>query len=406
MSERHDPYQALRHAEYRWFLIGNLALIMATQIQTAVLGWQIYALTHDPLSLGLVGLSEALPFLGLTLYGGYLADHVERRRICFLSQMVLLLSAVALFALNRNGGVTHVAPLYAAQVVGGLARAFYRPAYQALAAEMIPREMYANASTWRSGMFHIATVAGPALGGLLLRFGYPVAYGAELALMIFGMGYFPFLKKRPRPAAREAQPMWEGLSEGVRFVFAQPIVLGALTLDLFAVLFGGAPALLPIFAKDILNVGEVGFGWLRAAPALGSVAVSFWLAHRPPSRQAGRTLLLCVAVFGLCWIAFAFSRVFWLSFFLLILSGAFDNVSVVVRSTLVQSFTPTHLMGRVSAVNSFFIGSSNELGAFESGVSARLLGLIPSVVFGGIMTLATVALTAWRAVDLRRLKQI
>jgi MFS family permease len=410
ITSPHDPYQALRHPEYRWFLLGSLALIMATQVQSAVLGWQVYQLTHDPLSLGFIGLAEALPFLALTLYGGYVADHADRRRICLWSQLALLTCAVGLFAANWGGGVKRVALLYVVQVVGGLARAFYRPSYQALAAELVPREVYANASTWRSGGFHVATVAGPALGGLLLRFGYRAAYGTELALMVLALGYFPFLKPFARRALASAsagrQSMLARLAEGVRFVFAQKVVLAALSLDLFAVLFGGAPALLPIFASDVLHVGALGFGWLRAAPALGSVVISLWLAHHPAVRHPGRTMLLCVAAFGLCWIAFAFSRSYALSLALLAMSGGFDNVSVVIRSTLVQSLTPPHLMGRVSAVNGFFIGSSNELGAFESGAAARVLGLVPSVIVGGAMTLLTVALTAWRAVDLRRLKKI
>jgi MFS family permease len=410
----HDPYQALRHREYRWFLLGSLALTMAMQIQTAVLGWQVYALTNDPLSLGLVGLAEALPFLGLTLYGGYVADHASRRSICAWAQGALLLCAAGLLAASWAGGIRAVAVLYAAQIVSGLARAFYRPAYLALAAELVPREVYANASTWRSGGFHFAQVAGPALGGLLLRFGYRAAYGAELGLMVVGLCYFPLI--RSRSSAGQAgggsvgtsslREVLSRLGEGVRFVFAQKIVLGAMSLDLFAVLFGGAPALLPIFARDVLHVGAVGFGWLRAAPALGSVVVSVWLAHRPAPGNTGRTMLMCVAGYGLCWIAFPFSRWYGLSLLLLAVSGGFDNVSVVVRATLVQSFTPPHLMGRVSAVNGFFIGSSNELGAFESGVAARVLGLVPSVVFGGVMTLLTVAATAWRAVELRRLKRI
>lgn len=407
----HDPYRALRHRDYLWFLLGSFCLIMGMQIQSAVLGWQIYALTHDPLSLGLIGLAEGLPFLGLTLYGGTVADHHDRRRICAWSQAVLLACAFGLLVASRGVGITQVGVLYAAQVVSGLARAFYRPAYQALAAELVPREAYANASTWRSGSFHVATVVGPALGGLLVRFGYPVAYGAEVALMALGLCYFPLFRllgpPRLQPTiAPGARAAWARLAEGVRFVFAQKIVLGAMSLDLFAVLFGGAPALLPIFARDVLHVDAVGFGWLRAAPALGSVAVSVWLAHRPPSRRVGRTLFACVAAFGLCWIAFAFSRSYALSLSLLVMSGGFDNVSVVVRSTLVQSFTPPELMGRVAAVNGFFIGSSNELGAFESGLGARLLGLVPSVVFGGIMTLLTVALIAWRAVELRRLERM
>ncbi len=402
----HDPLQSLRHPEYRWFLVGNLLLILATQVQTAVLGWQVYELTGDPLSLGLVGLAEAVPFLLLTLYGGHVADLHDRRRICMLSQGALALTAAGLFLLNLRGPVQTTTWLYAAQIAGGVARAFSRPAYQALAADLVPREAYANASTWRSGMFHIAMVAGPAAGGFLLKLGYATAYGVEAALMALGSLYFLRVKARPLPAPAEIVGVGRRLREGVAFVFREKVVLGALSLDLFAVLFGGAPALLPIFAKDILKVGAVGYGWMRAAPAFGSILMSGLLAFLPPMKRAGRNLLVCVALFGACWIAFAVSRSFALSLVLLALSGAFDNVSVVLRATLVQSFTPRELMGRVSAVNSFFIGSSNEVGAFESGLAAKAMGTVPSVFFGGVMTLVVVALTAWRVPALRRLKEV
>jgi MFS family permease len=405
VPDRRDPFQALRHGEYRWFLLGNLLLIIATQVQTVVLGWQVYELTRDPLSLGLVGLAEAIPFLLLTLYGGHVADVADRRQVCMVSQAFLTATALALFLLNLRGPVQATFWLYGAQVAGGIARAFLRPAYQALAADLVPREAYANASTWRSGMFHIAMVAGPAVGGLLIRHGYAVAYGVEAGLMAAGSLYFLAVKPRPAPTV-ESGDVLARLKEGVVFVFREKVVLGALSLDLFAVLFGGAPALLPIFAREILQVGAVGFGWLRAAPAVGSILMSFSLVFLPPMKRAGRTLLVCVALFGVCWIAFALSRSFALSLVLLALSGAFDNVSVVLRATLVQSFTPRELMGRVSAVNSFFIGSSNEVGAFESGLAARLLGTVPSVVFGGAMTLVVVAATAWRVPALRRLREI
>jgi MFS family permease len=405
VPDRHDPFQALRHREYRWFLLGNLALTMATQVQTAVLGWQVWKLTGDPLSLGLVGLAEALPFLALTLYGGHVADVRDRRAVVMASQACLTATALGLFALNAAGPVGSTAWLYGAQVLAGVARAFLRPAYQALSADLVPREAYANAATWRSGMFHVAMVAGPALGGFLVRYGYAIAYGAVAILMLGGSFYFRVVKPRPLPAVAPGSVVGR-LREGVVFVFKEKVVLGALSLDLFAVLFGGAPALLPIFADEILKVGAVGFGWLRAAPALGSIVMSAVLAFLPPLKRAGRTLLVCVALFGVCWIAFALSRSFALSLVLLALSGAFDNVSVVLRATLVQSFTPRELMGRVSAVNSFFIGSSNELGAFESGVAARLLGTAQSVLFGGVMTLCVVAATAWRVPALRRLREV
>ncbi len=401
-----DPYQSLRFPEYRAFLGGAFALFVGTQIQTVAIGWQVYALTGDPLSLGLVGLSEALPFLALTLLGGQAADRMDRRTLSLLSALPILAGGLWLLMANLGGPPSQVWVFYGAQVLAGIGRAFHRPAAQALGSELVPREAYANAATWRSAMFHAAMVAGPALGGLLVAVQARVAYGVEAALMLAGLLSLARLQPRPRPQPTETRPALHGLFEGVRFVFREKVVLGALSLDLFAVLFGGAPALLPIFARDFLRVGELGFGLLRAAPAAGSILISLVLAHRPPLRKAGRTLLLCVAGFGLCWIAFAFSRSFLLSMVLLAASGAFDNVSVVLRATLVQTFTPQELMGRVSAVNSFFIGSSNELGAYESGLAARLLGTVASVVFGGAMTLLVVAATAWRAPQLRRLEKI
>jgi len=401
-----DPYLALRHPEYRAFLLGALVLFVGTQIQTVAIGWQVYGLTGDPLSLGLVGLCEALPFLALTLLGGHAADRMDRRMLTLLSALPILAAGLGLLAANLHGNPDQVGVFYAAQVLAGAGRAFHRPATQALGSELVPREAYANSATWRSAVFHTAMVAGPALGGLLVAASARLAYGVEAVLMAAGLVCLARIRPRPRPVEPGDRPALDGLFEGVRFVFREKVVLGALSLDLFAVLFGGAAALLPVFARDILQVGGLGFGVLRAAPAAGSILMSVLLAHRPPLRRAGRTLLLCVAAFGLCWIGFAFSRSFVLSLVLLAASGAFDNVSVVLRATLVQTFTPQPLMGRVAAVNSFFIGSSNELGAFESGLAARLLGTVASVVFGGVMTLVVVAGTAWRAPQLRKLDRV
>ncbi|MDE3245296.1 MAG: MFS transporter [Acidobacteriota bacterium] len=400
-----DAYAALRHGEFRWFMAATLVLSMAMQMQSVIMGWQVYEITRDPLSLGFVGLAEALPFLATTLIGGHAADLRDRRLLCLVSELALLGGASVLLLLNLHGAPSQAWPFYVVQAVAGLGRAFYRPAAQALAAEIVPREIYANAAAWRSSVFHAAMVLGPALGGLIYGFGSArAAYAVEAFLLLSGLAATFALAPRPRPAHHIEQG--PGFFDGVRFVFHQKLVLGALTLDLFAVLFGGAPALLPIFADQILKVGPQGLGILRAAPAVGSVAMSFALAHLPELKRAGRTLLLCVGAFGLCWVAFAFSKSFWLSLALLALSGALDDVSVVIRSTLVQTLTPPHLMGRVSAVNAFFIGSSNELGAFESGLAARLLGLVPSVVAGGLMTLGVVGAMAWRMPDLRRLKRL
>jgi MFS family permease len=402
---RHDPYASLRHREFRAFLASMGTVFVATQIQSTVLGWQVFALTGDPLSLGLVGLAEALPFLALTLVGGWAADRVDRRRLSLLGLAAVGASGAWLLALSL-GTPRSALPFYAAQALAGVGRAFFRPASVALGAELVPRADYHNAASWRSSVFHAAMVAGPAAGGALIALGNPrLAYAVVAALTLAGLAGLAAIAPRPRPAT-PAGGLAGGLSDGVRFVFGQPVLLGALSLDLFAVLFGGATALLPVFAREVLGVGEVGFGFLRAAPAVGSVATSLALARLGHFRRAGRALLWSVAFFGLTWIAFALSRSYALSLALLALGGALDNVSVVLRSTLVQTLTPQDKMGRVAAVNSFFIGSSNELGAFESGVAARLLGTVPSVIFGGAMTLLTVGAVAWKAPALRRLERI
>jgi MFS family permease len=381
------------------------AVFVATQIQSAVLGWQVYALTGDPLALGFVGLAEAVPFLALTLVGGWAADRVDRRKLAVAALLAVAASGVALLVLSVLGPRTAL-PYYAAQALAGVGRAFFRPATAALGAELVAREHTLNAATWRSSIFHSTMVVGPALGGALLAAGGPsLAYGTVLLLSLVGLVALAAIAPRPRAPAGPGHIVAE-LGDGVRFVFRHPLLLGAMSLDLFAVLFGGATALLPVFARDVLGVGAVGFGFLRAAPAVGSVAMSVALARSGPFRRAGAALLWCVALFGGSWIAFALSRSYALSALLLAIGGALDSVSVVLRSTLVQLETPQEKMGRVAAVNSFFIGSSNELGAFESGLAARLLGTVASVVFGGTMTLVTVAVVAWRAPALRRLRTL
>lgn len=400
-----DPYASLRFPEYRAFLGAMAAVFVATQIQSAVLGWQVYALTGDPLALGFVGLAEAVPFLALTLIGGWAADHFDRRRLSLAALAAVGGSGAWLLVLSL-GAPRSALPFYAAQVLAGMGRAFFRPASVALGTELLPREIYQNAATWRSTVFHVAMVAGPALGGGLIALGGPrLAYAVVVALTAVGLVGLLAVAPRPRPAAPPGG-LLGALSDGVRFVWSEKVILSAMSLDLFAVLFGGASALLPIFARDVLGQGEVGFGLLRAAPAAGSLLMSLALARLGHLGRAGPSLLWAVALFGVTWIAFALSRSYALSLALLAAGGALDAISVVLRSTLVQMRTPQDRMGRVAAVNSFFIGSSNELGAFESGLAARLLGLVPSVVFGGTMTLVTVAAVAWRSPELRKLERL
>jgi MFS family permease len=409
MPERHDPYVSLRNRNYLWYLASSVAMTLGTQIQATVVAWQVYALTKDPLSLGLVGLAEALPFIGAALYAGHVADRHNRKGLALLAIGIQTLCGVTLLSYTLTPGVLaggRVAPIYAVVFVSGLARSFLQPARTALGAEIVPRDTYANAVAWRSSLWQFAAVMGPALGGVLYGFsGARSAYATEAVLCFLGLLLFARIAYTPRPKAAQEGTIGANLTIGIRFLLTQPELLGAQLLDLFSVLFGGAPALLPIFASEILHTGPQGLGILRAAPAAGAVLMSVVLAHRK-LRKAGPTLFLCVGAFGLCWIVFALSRSFWLSLALLAVSGMVDNVSVVIRSTLLTLRTPEHLLGRVSAVNQIFIGSSNEIGSFESGVAARLLGAVNSVILGGLVTLGVVGVTAWRIPALRRLDEL
>jgi MFS family permease len=382
---------------------------MAREGQMVVVGWQVYDATHDPLSLGLIGLSEALPFIAVALYAGHLADRVSRRTVAIIGTFALLLSAIALLIFTMRKDVLvngRVWPIYLVIFLSGIARSFTRPATTALSADVVPRELFPNSVAWRSSTWQFSAILGPAIGGLLYGFaGVRGAYATVSVLMAIALVGLVFVSVVEKAPERAPMTIGESLRAGLRFLWRQPVVLPAMTLDLFSVLFGGATALLPIFA-DMLHVGPQGLGVLRAAPAAGSVIIGLVIAHRPPIKRAGPVLLGCVAMFGVTIILFALSRNFWLSAFLLLLGGVFDNVSVVIRGTLVQTLTPTELLGRVSAVNQIFIGASNEIGAFESGVAARLLGTVPSVVFGGVMTLLVVAITTAVSPTLRRMKEL
>lgn len=408
-SSAHDPYAALRHPDFRWYTISLLLMTVAVTMRGIVVGWQVYAITHDPLSLGLIGLAEALPFVAAALFAGHVADRNDRRLVMFAALAVLAGCAGVLLRFSSKGplGRSDIHWFYGVIFASGLARSFLMPARTALAAELVPRELYANASAWRTSSWQFAAVAGPALGGLLYGFGGPAtAYGTDLGLMLAGIATLSLVRPRGRPRGVAREPIGRSLAGGITFVTHQPVVLGAMALDLFSVLFGGAVALLPVYAADILHVGPQGLGVLRAAPAAGAVLTSLWLAHRPPFKRAGFALLANVALFGLSIVLFGVSRTFWWSVFLLAINGAVDVVSVVIRATLVQEWTPPELLGRVSAVNSIFIGSSNEIGAFESGLAAKLMGTVPSVVFGGCVTLLVVGVTTWRVPSLRRLREL
>ena len=404
-----DAYASLRIANFRRILASYAMASMAREGQMVVVGWQVYDATHDPLSLGLIGLAEALPFIAVALYAGHLADRASRRTVALTGTFAVLLSAIALLVFTVRKDVLangRVWPIYLVIFLSGIARSFTRPALTALSADVVPRELFPNAVAWRSSTWQVSAIAGPALGGLLYGFaGVTAAYATVSVLLVIALAGLMFVAVEEKAPPRTEMTIGESLRAGLRFLWHQPVVLPAMTLDLFSVLFGGAVALLPIFAR-MLHVGPQGLGVLRAGPAIGSVVIGLVIAHRPPMRRAGPMLFASVAGFGVTIILFALSRNFWLSLFLLILSGAFDNVSVVIRGTLLQTLTPSELLGRVSSVNQIFIGTSNEIGAFESGVAARLLGTVPSVIFGGVMTLLVVAITLWRAPSLRRLREI
>jgi len=405
----HDPYAALRVQDFRRFITCLVLQTLATMMQSVVVGWQVYQVTRDPLALGLIGLAEAVPFITVALPAGQVADRFDRRRVCLAALVVLAGCSGGLFWLTA-GGLLHrgtVWAVYTIIFVSGIARSFLLPTRTALSADLIPRETYLNAITWRSVTWQFAAVAGPALGGLLLGFaGAAISYG--VAAVLLGLSWLALagVEARPHPAAGEGAGGLSGLLQGVHFLRRQPLLLGAFTLDLFSVLFAGAEALLPVFAAEILHVGAQGLGILRAAPAAGSVLMSVYLSHRPLRSRAGRTLLVSVALYGLCISGFGLSVSFPVSVLLLGLSGMFDNVSVVMRSTLLQTLTPRHVLGRVAAVNAIFIGSSNEIGAFESGVAARLLGAVPAVVLGGLVPILVVGAIAWRVPTLRRLETV
>ncbi|WBA41599.1 MFS transporter [Hymenobacter canadensis] len=419
-APRHDPYAALRLPEFRRFISARACLTLATQIQGVVVSWQMFKLTGDPLALGLIGLAEAIPSIVVSLYAGHVADSVRRKNIIVATVTVLLLCSVALWMLSQPaaaalltagtslGGllVLRGLPLYAVIFVSGVARGFLGPAMFSFMPQLVPeRAQLSNAITWNSTTWQAAAVLGPAIGGLLFaHLGISLAYGTDIGLMLLSLLLFLSIAGRPLPPT-EGQKLGlkESVLSGMQFIFQNQLVLAALSLDLFAVLFGGAVALLPIFADQILHTGAEGLGYLRAAPAVGSVLMAVSLTYFPLHRHAGRKLLWAVAGFGVATIFFALSTSFWLSLFLLFLTGVFDSVSVIVRSTLIHTYTPEYMKGRVSAVNNIFIGSSNEIGAFESGAAARLLGVVRSVVVGGAMTLLVVGVTAWRADKLRNL---
>jgi len=401
-------YKILGIRDFRCFFLARFFTQMGLSMQAAVVGWQVAQITHDPLSLGLIGLAEVIPFVCFVLYGGHVADIYSRKKLILSSMFVYFLCCACLLLLSTSlSSLIVVAgsfPIYCVIFFTGFARGLLAPAQIALMAQIVPREMYANSSAFNSMAFHVSAMGGPAIGGLICGYvNIPFAYAVVSACIITGFFLFWAISEQGIPERTSREPLFKSLTEGLKFVFSRQVIVGSMALDMFAVLFGGAVAMLPLFADQVLHVGAQGYGILRASPAIGSVMMSMILSIWPPVKNSGVKFMACVAGFGLCMIVFALSRNIYLSIAMLALSGMLDNVGVVIRSTIVQLYSPEDMRGRVGAVNGIFISSSNELGAFESGVAASLMGLIPSVIFGGFMTLVVVGLTARMAPLLRKL---
>lgn len=409
-----DPYAALRYREFNIFLMVRFAMVFAWSMQFIVIEWQVYSLTKDPLSLGIIGLMEVIPAVGSALFAGHIVDQREKRNLLMCCIGGFSMVSLGLFLLSWPGLENHwpgqriLYCIYALVFFGGFVRAFLGPTIFSLIALIVPRKIYPNAATWSSSTWQLAVVLGPALAGFSI--GWVGVHWSMCLIFFFSLLALIILTRIPKKPIlnpKLGEPVFQSLREGLRFVFSNKAIFGVLTLDMVAVLFGGAVALLPVYAQDILHVGSEGFGVLRAAPAVGASLTLLISTRFPLHRKAGKKLLWAVSGFGLCIIGFGISNIFWLSVLALFASGALDGVSMIIRQTILQLRTPDPMRGRVASVNSMFVGSSNELGAFESGLAAKLLGTVTAVVFGGCMTLLTTATTAlaspsFRNLDLQR----
>jgi len=404
-KERHDPYAALRNQDFRLLLTGRFITSFGNEMLSFAIGWELWLRTHQAFVLGMVGLVQVIPVILLSLPAGHVADQYNRKRIVLITELFLGLCVLGLGWLSYTRGPLVL--IYALLLGIGIARAFNDPASSTLLPQTVPPELFPNAATWSTSTWQFASITGPALAGLLIGFFNSVTFiylFDALAAIIFCI-LLTMLKGR-QLALAEKSATWESLTEGFRFMRDTKVILAAITLDMFAVLFGGAVALLPIYATDVLKVGAQGLGILRAAPSIGALIMAFLLAHLPPMKSAGRNLLLAVTGFGLATIVFGFSTSFILSVAMLAILGALDNISVVIRGTLLLTQTPDTMRGRISSVNSIFIGVSNELGSFESGLAASLFGPIMAVVSGGIGTILVVLIVARVWPEMGKLKTL
>lgn len=410
MAKPLDPYVALRFREFNIFLAARFAMVFAWSMQFIVIEWQVYSMTKDPWSLGLIGLLEVVPAVLTSLFAGHIVDQKEKRNLLIKCILGFSVISFGLFLLsdpslsNEFSPKTILYSIYFLVFLGGIVRAFLGPTIFSLIALIVPKKAYPNAATWSSTTWQMASVLGPALAGFSISFiGVHWSMCLILAFSVLALLIILQIERKPILNPKIGEPIMESLREGLRFVFNSKAIFGALTIDMIAVLFGGAVALLPIFAQDILQVGAEGFGVLRAAPAVGAAITMIGSTRFPIHKYAGKKLLWAVFGFGISIIVFGLSTSFWLSVFALFMSGALDGISMVIRQTILQLKTPDHMRGRVASVNSMFVGSSNELGAFESGATAKLMGTVTAVVFGGTMTLLTVGFTAFVSPSFRKL---
>ncbi len=408
--QKTDPFAAMRVREFRHLMIGRFVYIMALRMLGTLVGWWIYELTNDPLAIGLVGLAEVIPAVSLALYAGYIIDISEKRKlllrgvVCYFSCVVFFLLLSTQYTLAQIGANWVAFGIYILVFLTGIIRAFTGPLFSTMVASVVPKPLLQNATTWNQSIWLSASVIGhAAVGFLIAGIGNLGSITIIVGLIIIGFGFLYSLSAKPPLNVKGEKTGFESVKEGLQFVFKTKEVLGALSLDMFAVLFGGVVAMIPVFAKDILNIGPIGFGWLNAASDIGAIFVILFLTFFPLKSGQGKKLLLSVAGFGICIIVFALSKLFWISFAALLISGILDGISMIIRGTIVQLKTPDQMRGRVMSVNAMFVNSSNELGQFESGIAAKLMGVIPSVLFGGGMTLLVVITTWFKAPSLRKM---
>ena len=406
----HDPYAALRFKEFNFFLLIRFLLVLGWSMQFIIIEWEVYNLTKDPLSLGLIGLFEIIPAISMSLFAGHIVDQKEKKKLFVIAIIAFLFVSLAFFCLTSNYVyLTYTSKqiligIYLLVFFGGFIRAFFGPIIFSLVALIVSKQAYPNAASWSSSTWQFASVLGPAFAGFSIAWiGIHASMGFVLFAVFIALLLTFFIKKKPILNPKIGEPIIDSLKEGLSFVFKTKAILVAITLDMVAVLFGGAIALLPIFAQDILNVGSQGFGMLRAAPAVGALIIMFVSAYMPVTKNAGKKLLIAVFCFGTSIIIFGISSMFYLSLFALFVYGLTDGVSMIIRQTILQLKTPDEVRGRVASVNSIFIGSSNELGAFESGLTAKLMGTVPAVIFGGIITLFSVGFTNFKFPEFKNL---